>query len=44
MQEKNIAKIPGKSWLLDNAGVYHQFYANDKNHPRIEEVFYFEKY
>eukprot|EP00026_Physarum_polycephalum_P001143 Phypoly_transcript_01144.p1 GENE.Phypoly_transcript_01144~~Phypoly_transcript_01144.p1 ORF type:complete len:1168 (+),score=70.91 Phypoly_transcript_01144:126-3629(+) len=38
MTKQGIYKIPGISWLVDESGVCHKFYANDRYHPRIAEV------
>lgn len=32
MQLNSIKKIPGKSWLVDNNGNYHEFLTNDQVH------------
>ncbi len=38
MQAHDIKKTPGKSWLIDTTGKYHEFYANDQYHPQVKEV------
>eukprot|EP00026_Physarum_polycephalum_P001283 Phypoly_transcript_01284.p1 GENE.Phypoly_transcript_01284~~Phypoly_transcript_01284.p1 ORF type:complete len:1084 (+),score=72.14 Phypoly_transcript_01284:226-3477(+) len=38
MIKNGISKIPGISWLIDQDGVCHKFYANDTFHPQIAQV------
>ncbi|XP_021894055.1 putative pentatricopeptide repeat-containing protein At3g13770, mitochondrial [Carica papaya] len=38
MMQKVVVKEPGRSWI-EHDQVLHTFHANDRSHPRREEVF-----
>nr|AKH05174.1 chlororespiratory reduction 4 [California macrophylla] len=38
MKERNLKKIPGCSWI-ELEGIVHEFFVQDKSHPRVAEIF-----
>ena len=38
MKNKNLVKIPGKSWTVDPQGKMHTFYAGAQFHPMMKEI------
>jgi len=39
MGQRSLKKVPGKSWITDDDGIQHEFFVEDKRHPRSSEIY-----